>query len=259
MLQILDSTEANLKLTTRDEKHGDQNVPAVTLGLTLMIANTLLDTIDPTIRHALFKRHDGQDELPGMEPSTPVLRCNAIDKVALGTKHEGWTLEIDDGIDETTPHIFGACKVDGISVEPKQGGSCVLRMRVGTSDLDAERSGFLGMHVGQSVWIRLRAPERANDVPLDELDEEGADEPDATDLFVASAQEDPATALFGEHAAQDEPGEAEHDPLFNEPASAVPVTMRKRRKLGEGLGTDADQAARQARELAQDPTMAEAP
>lgn len=159
MFQILEFTEAHLAtLTPRSEKHGDDDKPAVSLALEIVGANTLLDSIDPTIREALYKAVEGQEDLPGVDPSTPVLRCNSIDRVILPTKHEGWTLQVDDGIDNTDPMTFGGCKVDKLSVEPKQGGSITLRMRVGTSDLDAARSGFLGMHVGQSVRITLTAP-----------------------------------------------------------------------------------------------------
>jgi len=159
MFQILEFTEAHpATLTPRSEKHGDNDKPAVSVALEIVAANTLLDSIDPEIRQALYKAVEGQEDLPGVEQSTPVLRCNSIDRVMLPTKHEGWTLQVDDGIDNTDPMTFGGCKVDKFSVEPKQGGSVTLRMRVGTSDLDAARSGFLGMHVGQSVWITLTAP-----------------------------------------------------------------------------------------------------
>lgn len=159
MFQILEFTEAHLAtLTPRSERHGDDDKPAVSLALEIVGPNTLLDSIDPTIRPTLYKAVEGQEDLPGIEQSTPVLRCNSIDRVTLPTKHEGWTLQVDDGIDNTDPMTFGSVKVDKLSVEPKQGGSITLRLRVGTSDLDAARSGFLGMHVGQSVWITLTAP-----------------------------------------------------------------------------------------------------
>jgi hypothetical protein len=138
MFQIETFTEALLAtVTSRPELHGDEKKPAVSLGLELTLANTALDCIDPKIRHALYTAVEGQDQLPGVEPATPVLRCNSFDRHTLPAKYEGWTLQVDDGIDETTPLTFGGCKVDKLSVEAKQGGSVVLRMRVGTSDLDA--------------------------------------------------------------------------------------------------------------------------
>jgi hypothetical protein len=242
MLQIQEFTEARMAtLTTRIQKHGDEDVPAVSLGLVLTVANTLLDSIDPCIRESLFKRIDGQPDLPGVESSTPVLRCNTVDSTRLTTKYEGWTLEVDDGIDDTQPKTFSGCKVDKFVVEAKQGGSCVLSLRVGTSDLDAERSGLLAMHVGQSIWIKLRAPEKAQEEPVQQQQQgpTGTDDNDDDDSLFPPDDDDqqpdaPLTAT---------------DVFINggePPASTVPVTVKKSRRLTGKLGTDADQAARQA-------------
>ena len=235
-------------LTTRIQKHGDDDVPAVSLGLQMTVANTMLDVIDPSIRESLFKRVDGQPDLPGLESTTPALRCNSIDRAVLSTKYEGWTLEIDDGVDETTPKTFGGCKVDKFIVEPITGGSCMLSLRIGTSDLDAEKSGMLGMRLGQSIWIKLRAPERVADAPAQAPAKPADDKSDAGTLFAAS--------VGGEAAGEGDTGDrplTEADVFPGAKPPDVPVTTKKRRGK---LGTDADQAARQAEALAQDPTMA---
>jgi len=167
MFQLHDFTEAHVaSVTNRTEAHGDDRVPALSIGLEIEAANTLLDQIDPNIRHALYKAVDGQEQLPGVEPSTPVLRCHSIDHAVLTTVHEGWTLTIDDSIDDSAPMKFGGVKVDKFKVDAKQGGSIVLKLRCGTSDIDAERAGALAMHNGQSIWITLTAPE----APVDAID-----------------------------------------------------------------------------------------
>lgn len=186
MFEITEFTEARLTaVTNRIEKHGDEDVPAVSLSVELTTANTILDDIDPGLRHALYKAVDSQDELPGVEPATPVLRTNSIDKVSLTTSHEGWRLFVDDGIDDTTPMAFGGVKVDKLSVDAKQGGSIVLKMRLGTSDVDAEKLGKLGMHNGQSIWVQLLKPEKAADVIDGSTEAFERDHPDAGDLFAA--------------------------------------------------------------------------
>lgn len=195
MFQILEFTEAHVaSVTNRTETHGDEKVPAVSIGLELTAANTILDQIDPKLREALYKAVDGQDQLPGVEPATPVLRCNCIDRVVLPTSHEGWTLQVDDGIDDTVPMTFGSVKVDKFSVEPQQGGSIILRLRCGTSDISAETLGKLAMHNGQSIWITLSAP-KPGDEPIDGTTEafrkDHPDATDATDLFTAGGADDP--------------------------------------------------------------------
>ena len=247
MFEINTLTEATLAtLTPRIQKHGDEDVPAVSLGLELTVANTALDCIDPCIRDALFKRVDGQPELPGMEPSTPALRCNSFERVTLTTKHEGWTLEVDDKLDESKPQVFGGCKVDKFNVEPLNGGSCRLRFRVGTTDIDATSSGMLAMHVGQSIWIKLRAPEKADEAPKPEPKKS-----DANDLFVQGAGDKQPDAQPSGQQQEGGVWPFPNDP----PASNVQVTKVSRKKLTGNLGTDADQARRQAEALAADPSQ----
>lgn len=186
LFEIPDFIEAHLaSVTTRTEKHGDDDVPAVSLSVEITTANTLLDAIDPQIRHALYKAVDGQDELPGVEPATPVLRCNSFDIVSLTTTHEGWRLMVEDGIDDSAPMEFTGVKVDKLRVDAKQGGSVVLKVRLGTSDVDAERLGKLGMHNGQSIWIKVLKPDKAPDVIDGTLGHPGAAAAgdSATDLF----------------------------------------------------------------------------
>lgn len=121
MFQLSEMTQAHVSgVTNRTEKHGDEDVPAVTIAVEIEAANTLLDCIDPSIRHALYKAVDDQEQLPGVEVSTPVLRCNAFDVITLTVAHEGWRLFVDDGIDETTPMTFARVKVDKLRVDAKQ-------------------------------------------------------------------------------------------------------------------------------------------
>ncbi len=187
MLQITEFTEARITVQNRTEKHGDEDVPAVTMTAEIEAANTLLDLIDPAIRHALYKSVEGQDQLPGVEPATPVLRCNSFDTIPLTTAHEGWRVFVDDGIDDTTPMEFVGVKVDKLRVDAKQGGTILLKMRLGTSDVDADKLGKLGMHNGQSIWLKLLQPEKVEpaidgSVEAFERDHPGAS---AEDLFAA--------------------------------------------------------------------------
>lgn len=191
MLEITEFTEALLtNVTNRKEKHGDEDVPAVTLAVEITTGNTILDAICPGLRHALYKSVEGQEQLPGVEPTTPVLRSNVIERVSLTTMHEGWRLAVDDGIDDTNPMLFGSVKVDKLKVDAKQGGSITLGVRLGTSDVDSERLGKLAMHNGQSIWIKLLKPEKAEpaidgSVEAFERDHPGAS---AEDLFAAGGE-----------------------------------------------------------------------
>lgn len=245
MFQIHDMTEAHLStVTNRVEKHGDDDRPAVSLGLEIMAPNTLLDQIDPALRHALYKAVDDQEALPGVEPATPVLRCNSFDTHALTTVHEGWTLAVDDGIDDTRPMMFGGVKIDKFKLEAKQGGIIVLRFRAGTCDIDADKLGKLAMRNGQSIWITLTAPEK-NAAAIDGTQAAfDADHPDAGDLFAAAHGGDQQSGDPASGEDEDSDGGATDldERLDNATARADSVpsgkrTERGRRKMREALAS----------------------
>lgn len=216
MFQIDTFTEARLAtFTKREETHGDDKKPAFTIGLRMDVPNTMLDVIDPKIRHALYMAVEGQDQLPGVEPATPVLRCNSFEKIPLTTSHEGWTLEVDDGIDETTPMTFGGCKVDRLVVDAKQGGTCELAFRVGSSDLDAERLGRLGIQHGHSIWIKLKPPVRTEGEAIDGTAEAfHRDHPEAGDMFAQAhgGGDDDQLEIDGEPADSAD-ASGDHEPV----------------------------------------------
>lgn len=228
MLKIEEFIEASLaSVTNRIEKHGDDDVPAVSLTLVIEAANTMLDQIDPAIRQALYKPVDDQEQLPGVEPATPVLRCHSFDTVSLTTAHEGWTLQVDDSLDETTPMTFGGCKVDKFKVDAKQGGSIELRFRVGTSDVDAERLGALGMHNGQSIWIKLLPPDPKPAAIDGSTEAFKKDHPDAGDMFSQQhGGPEPEDDGSGHTDADDQMGKD-----WPMPVDDAPPTGRKGRKV----------------------------
>lgn len=146
-------------ITPRTEKHGDDDVFAVSFGLKITGPNTLLDKLSPALRQALYKPADEDTEpLPGIEQATPLLRATGIELLTLKGALTGWTIEIDHGIDETDPIRLGDCKVDHFRVSPMQGGSVDLMFRVGSNDIDATEAGLLCSHLKQEISFRLIAP-----------------------------------------------------------------------------------------------------
>lgn len=199
MFQIQTPTEARiLSITNRVEKHGEDDVPAMSIGLKFTTSNKILDLFPGNLRRTFYTRPEGQEDLPGMEESTPLLRANGIELVSLDAKFEGWTLNVEHGIDENDPISCGGAKVDKFRFKPLEGGSLDLFCRVGTSDVSAEEAGLLWSKNGQNVSVTLIAPD-----PKKEPSGAGASGgpvidgtkghpgaaasggPDPTDLFVA--------------------------------------------------------------------------
>ncbi len=232
-------------VTPRIERHGDENVPAITLGIRIAGPNTLLDLIAPGLRDVLYKpANDDMDTLPGVEQSTPLLRSRAMERIKLKMPAmEGWTLQVEHGLDETTAIKLGSCKVDKFSLEPFEGGSVELSFRVGTSDVDERYMGELAMKLGSEVPIMLLAP-AVKSAAIDgsqaafERDHPGlaggslfdADADDATAAFVATGGDE------GLDADQDEASatasdEAEFEAGVRQ-ALSEPRSRRSRRSVG---------------------------
>lgn len=193
--QLLAPTTAKLtSFTPRIEKHGDANVPAVSLGLTITGPNTLLDALQPGLREAVYKAVPGQDVLPGVEQSLPLLRSRALERIKLKLPEmEGWQLIVQHGIGDDSAIDLHQCKADAFQVEPFEGGSVELKFRVGPSDVDETYLGRLGMKLGQEVQIQLiapAAPAEAIDGSKEAFERDHPDlGKDAGDLF-AEAHED---------------------------------------------------------------------
>lgn len=208
--ELLDRTDAQLKtFTPRVERHGEDEVSAASLGLQISAPNTILDLLSPSLRQTLYAAPEGQTTLPGVEESTPLLRTKVIETLKLNNCYEGWTLKIYVGIDDEDPFVIGDAKVDKFVVTPRDGGSVLLDLRVGSSDIAQEEAGWLYGKLHQDIEITLHAPVPKADAIDGTQGHPGASAPlddrDAGDLFTAAHGRD------GE-GAQQQPGDEADDP-----------------------------------------------
>lgn len=163
MFQLLNPTEVRLtSLTCRTEAAGPRkDVPAITLRLKMeSVDNEVLDLLSPTARTTLYAAVEGQETLPGVKQTTPILRSKDIkhwspEELVLN----GWKVTIDHGIDDTSAIEMGKCKIDGFTADLYDGGHIDLEFRVSTSDIDSEGVGILWASQKQIFPITVLAPE----------------------------------------------------------------------------------------------------
>lgn len=200
--------------TPRTEKHGDDEVSATSLGIKISGANTLLDLLSPTLRTMLYAAPEGQAQLPGVEVSTPLLRCKLAEKLHLTSAFEGWTLRIYHGI-HNDPFVISGCKVDKFVVTPFDGGSCEIDFRIGSSDIDEEEAGWLYGKQKQEISISLHAPVKtaAIDGSVEAFKRDHPEaEKTATDLFTAQhggASDEDDGPIHGDNPGADAVGAGE--------------------------------------------------
>lgn len=205
--QVTDVTLTNVNF--RKELHGDEHVQAVDLTMACDVPNTLLDTIVPGLREALYWNHDaaaGQGEIDGVESTLPNLRFPRLNggRFALDDKKNklaGYELFIDYGLgDERSNMVFDCCKVVKRAIETKEGGTVHMTWQVQYSGdrLDQETCGKLALLEQDLIAIRLIPPVVAAQEPEstepenpfgDDEDEAKAPPLTAEDLFVSGAVE----------------------------------------------------------------------
>lgn len=262
MFELTTTTECELtQFTGRTQKSGRDDVPAVSFRLKITNAkNTMLDMLSKTIRETVYAPIEGQEQLPDVEVTTPVLRCPDMKTWKSEVVHEGWKLFIARGVnDEATGLQMEKCKLDEFTFDLYQGGHLDCEFRVSTADVDEEGAGMLWGRQKRKVFVQVHAPELpaagATEATGAEIDGTTAafeaDHPDATDLFAAGAgdggedgQEDDETrssAGDSNHAADDsaagtDDGADEQAAIEAGMAESVKAASLKPKRRGRAAG-----------------------
>jgi len=206
LFRIDTATEARLNtFTARTEKHGTEDVAALTLGLSITGPNLLLDKVSETLRHAFYRVADDYTEaLENIDPPTTVLRTKQLTGALPISVPEikGGTLYIEYGIGEDM--VFGDVTLKSWKAECFEGGTVTLSFKASTSDVNEDEAGHLFGKQGQALMIRFEPP-----VPVAAASEEDNGAP----LF-----EEPSEARLAAEAAF-QPGAEGMDP--NEPMDAT--------------------------------------
>lgn len=158
--EMLTLTEATLTtFTGRTETHGKATVPAVSFRLRFSGPNTLLDLLSPTARKTFYMAAEGQEDLPGVDPTTPHLRSRDIKAWAPENAYEGWTVTVDSNGNEDARIEMGGCKVDSFACDLHDDPGMVdVELRVSTSNVNRFGAGWLWSMQRQKVFVMLAAP-----------------------------------------------------------------------------------------------------
>lgn len=230
--------KTKVKLTDVDiqsHKLGQTDLkPAVALTFEMTTANTALNMLSKRLRSFFYEKASPAKEVQGtLEGVAPVSDLTALTEEAkgLGLKRSwsfeqtGCTLAIYLGVTLIT---LKDCTLQGIKYELKEGGGVDWVFTLYSStDVDGDVYAEVGVLKNHELDIELTAPEliSAKQASIDDKKVAPSKGGSKKKITAAEAQQGIADAM----EAADKP---------------------------KGLGTDADQAARQEKVLAADPTMA---
>lgn len=229
--ELLDFTSVKLdNCNSRMQNHNDKNVPAIDLSMTLTATNKVLDLIHHALRPTLFCAQGAQGQQPTQaEMDLPVddlpnVRFPNMEyPTRYGSKLTGYTLTVDYGRGELQNLRLKTCEIKIFKITPIEGGSVEIKWTVQCADgIDERIVGKLSMLQQSEISITLEGPEIVEPENVTPI-KRGR----LRKVTTVEAQQSIADAM--EQAGKP-----------------------------KGLGTDADQAARQAAVLAGDPTMASA-
>lgn len=139
MLILDDKTATLVAFNPRTELHGDDHVPAADLIFTVEASNTILREFSPLLLPCLYQRDDApSDMFPDPEGLT-VYRFTAIEAFAWKTpKPTPSKVVIAFGVSGVNDITLADALVDKYRIEPRNGGTVLVRFRVQAKPTEAE-------------------------------------------------------------------------------------------------------------------------
>ena len=120
-------------VNVRAEKHGDENVVAVDLKITVEVGNEILDSFDPGLRPALYRKpnkNDAAELFDKTKDEAPmrVLRFPKLAPLRWDAEFPSCALKINYGVSGANDLNFTAA-VDKFVMDNKDGGTTALSFR----------------------------------------------------------------------------------------------------------------------------------
>jgi hypothetical protein len=157
-------------LNIRDEKHGDESVPACDLTFLWATSNDVLAQFDGMLLHSLYGPPTAaadQGALDGVEPVSqfPTLRFPRMATITWDDKATG-DLSIDYGL-QGKPLELTTCKIHKFKIDCKEGGTVEIKFTVSCSaGLTEKTLGKLALLIGQQLDISITPSIDVADKPL---------------------------------------------------------------------------------------------
>lgn len=140
MFELTDHTATLAKLTTRTEKHGEDDVPAASLRLRVAVASALLDLFNPALKKTFYcKPRVGDQQRIAFEQGDDrtAIAIPEIKTVGWDAEYPGYSLALGVGLEASEPVSLSDVTLSKFSFDFIEGGSAVIEFSVaGTPDGD---------------------------------------------------------------------------------------------------------------------------
>lgn len=138
-------------INIRDEKHGEDNVLAMDLKITLDLPNTFLNEVAPGLLPALYKAEDGQAALLD-DGHMPALSFVGMEPVVFNTGIVDADFVIHGAKKED--NIAFKAKIKKITLDCKQGGTVAVMFKAQVLP-EPDQAGLLPVLLGNDIKVSV--------------------------------------------------------------------------------------------------------
>lgn len=163
-LELTEATVLLSHLNSRVEKHGEDNVAAGDLKIRAQLSNDDLAMFHPTLKSCLYLYDKNADEdlvdkAKASDPHyLPHLRFQDMSPFSWKGEMVGAKVTVHSGIDKKSDIVLDSCKVNNVNLEPQQGGTVIVTMRIQMHPNETQ-SGKLWAMIGSNITISIEPPE----------------------------------------------------------------------------------------------------
>lgn len=160
MFQLTDHTATLAKLTTRTEKHGDEDVPAASLRIRAAVASSLLDMFNPALKKTFYckPRVGDQQRIPFENgDDRTAIAIPEIKHVGWDAEYPGYDLALSVGLEASEALNLADVTLSKFAFEFIEGGSAVIEFSVAGTP-DGEQVARLYEWQGQELQLTLTPP-----------------------------------------------------------------------------------------------------
>lgn len=160
MFNVTDHFAKITSATNVAEKHGNERVAAMSIGLYLVGGGELLDMFDVALRGMLYRKPQPKPgELPMEHDSLTELRFPFLRNLAWDRKYEGYILRFHIGASGAEDVLLSECGIKDIRFVTMDGGSVGVHFKVTAHPKDEIDHGKIATRLQQEITITLTAPD----------------------------------------------------------------------------------------------------
>lgn len=160
MFNVSDQLAKIVSVTNVAEKHGNERVPALSIGFYMVTGGDVLGDFDPSLRSMLYRKPQPKPgELPMEHDGLTELRFPFMRNLAWDRKYAGYLLRLHIGASGVEDVLLADCGLKDIRFTTQEGGSVGVHFKVTAHPKDEVDHGKVATRLQQEIIITLTPPE----------------------------------------------------------------------------------------------------